>query len=138
MCVALRDPGDSIFGKTTSRRAATDQSLGLAHKPLCTNIGLISGPTLGLGSCCYVHRHRAQDRLRDMRTQSTAIHTSPLPPGALLFSEEELDEAEVAQSRLEAMYNVDAWSSQLKGASHPFLANLPTLIRAAHSHREAS
>ena len=84
------------------------------------------------GARCPLERHSTAPR------HSTAIHTSPLPPGALLFSEEELDEAEAAQSRLEAMYNVDAWSSQLKGASHPFLANLPTLIRAAHSHREAS
>ena len=33
--------------------------------------------------------------------------------GTLLFSEEELDEAEEAQKRMELMYNVDAWSTQL-------------------------
>ena len=33
--------------------------------------------------------------------------------GGLLFSEEELDIAEEAQKRMELMYNVDAWSTQL-------------------------
>ena len=33
--------------------------------------------------------------------------------GGLLFSEEELDAAEEAQKRMELMYNVDAWSTQL-------------------------
>ena len=33
--------------------------------------------------------------------------------GGLLFSEEELDVAEEAQKRMELMYNVDAWSTQL-------------------------
>ena len=33
--------------------------------------------------------------------------------GTLLFSEEELDLAEEAQKRMELMYNVDAWSTQL-------------------------
>jgi ABC-type arginine transport system ATPase subunit len=31
----------------------------------------------------------------------------------LLFSDEELDIAEAAQKRMELMYNVDAWSTQL-------------------------
>jgi len=33
--------------------------------------------------------------------------------GALLFSEEELDRAEAAQKRMEAMYNADSWTTQL-------------------------
>jgi hypothetical protein len=33
--------------------------------------------------------------------------------GTLLFTEEELDVAEAAQKRMELMYNVDAWSTQL-------------------------
>ena len=33
--------------------------------------------------------------------------------GSLLFTEEELDIAEEAQKRMELMYNVDAWSTQL-------------------------
>lgn len=54
--------------------------------------------------------------------------------GGLLFSDEELDTAEEAQKRMEVMYNVDAWTSQL--ASRINSAQLLLEVRHAMPHEE--
>ncbi|KAL3916887.1 MAG: hypothetical protein SGPRY_006630 [Prymnesium sp.] len=54
--------------------------------------------------------------------------------GGLLFSDEELDTAEEAQKRMEVMYNVDAWTSQL--ASRINSAQLLLEVGHAIPHEE--
>ncbi|EOD30354.1 hypothetical protein EMIHUDRAFT_233046 [Emiliania huxleyi CCMP1516] len=75
----------------------------------------VSGELAALGLALGASEAWADRLYIEDRRGALPARASSTAPRALLFSEEELDEAEAAQSRLEAMYNVDAWSSQLKG-----------------------